>query len=101
MSDSEHIVVNFSTLRTLSEEIEGILKDLAEKLDALYVRTEKVVLTWNGEARDMFVDSLDNWDRSVQDLEAAQRWLHEVVVTGHVTKRQINISRRRSLMECR
>lgn len=83
-SKSDHIVVDFATLRALSEEIEGIIKGLAERLDGLYTRTEKVVLTWNGEARDMFVDSLDKWDRSMQDLEAAQRWLHEVVVNGHV-----------------
>ncbi|WP_030542613.1 WXG100 family type VII secretion target [Streptomyces albus] len=84
MSGDDHIEVGFATLRSVSSELEGILKDLNRGLESLYERTEEVVLSWEGEARDMFVDSLDRWDRSLQDLEGAQRWLHEVVTTGHI-----------------
>ncbi|MFE0043144.1 WXG100 family type VII secretion target [Streptomyces albireticuli] len=83
-ADDDSISVTFSKLHELSSDLETVLKDLNEKLEALYERTEKVVLSWEGEARDMFVDTLDKWDRSMQDMEGAQRWLHEVVVTGHV-----------------
>lgn len=79
----DHIGVSFSTLRDLAGELEDILKQLNEKLETLYGRTEKVVLTWEGEARDTFVDELDKWDRQMQDLQAAQAWLHDVVTTGH------------------
>ncbi|MEW2080552.1 WXG100 family type VII secretion target [Streptomyces sp. NPDC005283] len=78
----DHIGVNFATLRDLAGELEDILRKLNEKLDTLYDRTEKVVLTWQGEARDAFVDELDRWDRDMQDLQAAQARLHEVVTTG-------------------
>ncbi|GHF57676.1 hypothetical protein GCM10010218_43860 [Streptomyces mashuensis] len=84
MPDDESISVSLNSIHDLSSELEGILKDLNEKLEKLYTRTEKVVLSWEGEARDMFVDVLDKWDVSMQDMEAAQRWLHDVVVTGHV-----------------
>ncbi|MFF0060159.1 WXG100 family type VII secretion target [Streptomyces sp. NPDC005279] len=78
----DHIGVNFATLRELAGELEDILKKLNDKLETLYDRTEKVVLSWEGEARDAFVDELDRWDRDMQDLQAAQAWLHEVVTTG-------------------
>ncbi|GAA3619927.1 WXG100 family type VII secretion target [Streptomyces chitinivorans] len=84
MSDEDDISVDFTGLRDLSRSLEEILDDLTRKLDGLYERTEKTVLSWEGEARDAFVDALDSWDRSLQDLEGAQRWLHDVVVTGHV-----------------
>ncbi|KIF68382.1 hypothetical protein HY68_06680 [Streptomyces sp. AcH 505] len=83
MPDDDHIKVSFATLRELAGELEDILKQLNQRLDSLYDRTEKVVLSWDGQARDAFVDELDTWDRSMQDLQAAQAWLHEVVTTGH------------------
>ncbi|OAR26919.1 hypothetical protein A8W25_01085 [Streptomyces sp. ERV7] len=79
----EHIAVRFSALRELAGELEDILKQLNDRLDALYTRTEKVVLTWDGEARHAFVAELDRWDRDMQDLQTRQAWLHEVVTTGH------------------
>lgn len=82
--DDEHITVNFATLQRLSGDLEDILKKLNERLDLLYGRVEKLVLTWEGEAREVFVDELDKWDRSAQDLQAAQAWLHEVVTKGHI-----------------
>ncbi|WP_367134642.1 MULTISPECIES: WXG100 family type VII secretion target [Streptomyces] len=84
MTADDSISVTFSKMHELSSELEAVLKDLNEKLEDLYGRTEKVVLTWEGEARDMFVETLDKWDRSMQDMEGAQRRLHEVVVTGHI-----------------
>ncbi|MGW3404482.1 WXG100 family type VII secretion target [Streptomyces zhihengii] len=84
MSDDEHITVDFATLQRLSGDLEDILKKMNERLDLLHGRVEKVVLTWEGEAREVFVDELDKWDRSAQDLQAAQAWLHEVVTTGHI-----------------
>lgn len=82
--NDEDIAVDFATLKNLSGELEEILRDLNVKLNALYDRTEKVVLTWEGDAREAFVDALDKWDLSMQDLEGAQAWLHDVVVNGHV-----------------
>jgi WXG100 family type VII secretion target len=79
----DHIGVTFSALRDLAGDLEDILKQLNERLETLYDRTEKVVLTWEGEARDAFVDELDKWDHQMQDLQATQAWLHDVVTTGH------------------
>ncbi|MCX5391762.1 WXG100 family type VII secretion target [Streptomyces sp. NBC_00090] len=84
MSEDERITVDFATLRRLSGELEDVLRILNEKLDSLYTRTEKAVLSWDGEAREAFIDELDKWDRSARDLKAAQAWLHEVVVKGHL-----------------
>ena len=64
-ADDDHIAVSFATL------------------DDLYDRAEPVVLSWKGEAREVFVGKLDEWDRSAQDLQAAQKWLHAYVTTGH------------------
>lgn len=83
-SAEDHISVSFGTLRELSIELEDILKKLNEKLDALYDRVVPVVLSWEGETREVFVDKLDEWDRSAQDLQAAQKWLHQIVSTGHM-----------------
>ncbi|MET9103242.1 WXG100 family type VII secretion target [Streptomyces antibioticus] len=79
----EYISVSFTTLHELAADLEDILKQLNAKLDGLYDRVVPVVLSWQGETRDVFVDKLDEWDRSAQDLEAAQKWLHEYVTTGH------------------
>lgn len=84
MTQDDGITVSFGTLKHLSSEIETILKDLTGRLDELYARADKVVRSWEGEARDLCVDSLDRWDGAVKDLQGAQSWLHDVVVTGHV-----------------
>ncbi|PZT72318.1 MULTISPECIES: WXG100 family type VII secretion target [unclassified Streptomyces] len=84
MPDDEHITVGFATLQRLSGELEDILKRLNEQLDLLYSRAEKVVLTWEGETREVFIDELDKWGHSAQDLRASQKWLHEVVTKGHI-----------------
>ncbi|WP_338696727.1 WXG100 family type VII secretion target [Streptomyces sp. Q6] len=84
ISDDDHITVKLATLQHLSGELEDILKKLNGTLDELYERVEPVVLSWSGEAREAFIDKLDEWDRSAQDLQASQKWLHEVVTTGHI-----------------
>ncbi|MER6975740.1 WXG100 family type VII secretion target [Streptomyces carpinensis] len=78
-----HISVSFSALQELATELEDILKQLNDKLEGLYERVEPVVLSWKGEAREVFVQKLDEWDRSAQDLQTAQKWLHAYVTTGH------------------
>ncbi|MEU8651019.1 WXG100 family type VII secretion target [Streptomyces sp. NPDC048737] len=80
----EQITVSFGTLQELAGDLEDILKQLNERLEALYGRVEPVVLSWRGETREVFVEKLDEWDRSAQDLEAAQKWLHDFVTTGHL-----------------
>lgn len=79
----DRLSVSFTALQELATELEDILKQLNGKLDHLYHRVKPVVLSWEGEAREIFVEKLDEWDRSAQDLEAAQKWLHEYVTTGH------------------
>ncbi|MET3987637.1 WXG100 family type VII secretion target [Streptomyces sp. PvR034] len=77
------ISVDLGGLREIAGELEDILHKLNERLEVLYARTEPVVLAWKGEARSAFVDELDAWDRQMQDLQAAQAWLHSLVSTGH------------------
>lgn len=79
----DHITVSFATLQELAGELEDILKHLNRKLDDLYDRVEPVVLSWRGDAREIFVEKLDKWERSAQDLQAAQKWLHSYITTGH------------------
>ncbi|WP_037861593.1 WXG100 family type VII secretion target [Streptomyces sp. NRRL S-340] len=79
----DHISVSFATLHELAAELEDILKQLNGKLEELYERVEPVVLSWKGEARTIFVEKLDEWDHDAQDLQAAQKWLHAYVTTGH------------------
>ncbi|MEU5160477.1 WXG100 family type VII secretion target [Streptomyces sp. NPDC020875] len=83
-ADDSHITVSFAALRELVEELENILKGLNGGLDDLYGRILPVVLAWEGEAREVFVDKLDEWDHSAQDLQAAQKWLHECATTSHI-----------------
>jgi WXG100 family type VII secretion target len=82
-ADDNDIAVSFATLHDLATELEDILKQLNTKLDDLYDRAEPVVPSWKGEACEVFVEKLDEWDRSAQDLRAAQKWLHAYVNTGH------------------
>ncbi|MFH8881267.1 WXG100 family type VII secretion target [Streptomyces californicus] len=82
MTDDDDITVDFATLRLLSEQLETILKDLNENVGTMHDRVEKVVLTWEGEAREAFIDKLDEWDRAAQGLQATQAWLHGVVTNG-------------------
>ena len=63
---------------------QALIQSGLRQLDLLYGRVEKVVLTWEGEAREVFIDELDKWDHSADDLRAAQKWLHEVVTKGHI-----------------
>ncbi|MBT2442625.1 WXG100 family type VII secretion target [Streptomyces sp. ISL-36] len=81
----DDIAVDFPSLSELAGELEDIIRTTNEQLEILYGRVEKVVLTWEGETRHAFVDELDRWDVSAQDLEALQTWLHARVVNGHVT----------------
>jgi len=83
-TDDDHITVSFATLRELATELEDILKKLNGRLDDLHDRAVPIVLSWEGEAREVFVDKLDEWDRSAQDLQAAQKWLHECATTSHI-----------------
>lgn len=82
--DEDRIMVSLATLHELATDLEDILKKLNGRLDDLHDRVEPVVLSWKGEAREVFVDKLDEWDRSAQDLQAAQKWLHECATTSHV-----------------
>lgn len=84
MPDDDEIAVDFATLRNLTGELEDILKAPNEKLHTLHGRVEGVVLTWQGDTREAFIDKLDEWDWSAQDLQSSQAWLHEVVVNGHI-----------------
>ncbi|GGZ67764.1 WXG100 family type VII secretion target [Streptomyces echinoruber] len=83
-TDDGRITVSFATLRELATELEDILKKLNGSLDDLRDRVVPVVLSWEGEAREVFVEKLDEWDRSAQDLQAAQKWLHECATTSHL-----------------
>ncbi|MEU2558120.1 WXG100 family type VII secretion target [Streptomyces longispororuber] len=82
-ADEEHIAVTFATLEQLAGELEDILRLLNGRLENLYTRLVPVVASWQGEAREAFLRELDTWDHSARDLEAAQKWLHEVVTGGH------------------
>ncbi|WP_393080454.1 WXG100 family type VII secretion target [Streptomyces sp. LN704] len=83
-ADDDRITVAFATLRHLTIELEDILEQLNGRLEDLYDRVEPVVLSWQGETREVFVDKLDEWSHSAEDLQAAQKWLHEIVTSGHV-----------------
>ncbi|MFI0017108.1 hypothetical protein [Streptomyces griseus] len=45
MPNEDRITVNFATLQQLSGDLEGILRILNEKLETLYERTAKAVLS--------------------------------------------------------
>ncbi|MFE4049554.1 WXG100 family type VII secretion target [Streptomyces sp. YIM B13518] len=81
-SGDDRITVSFASLQELAGELEDILKKLNDKVDDLYGRVVPVVLSWEGQAREVFVDKLDEWDRSAQDLQAAQKWLHACATTS-------------------
>ncbi|WP_086736615.1 WXG100 family type VII secretion target [Streptomyces glaucescens] len=83
-ADDDRITVSFATLRELTAELEDILKKLNGSLDDLHDRVVPVVLSWKGEAREVFVEELDEWDRSARDLQAAQKWLHGCATTSHI-----------------
>ncbi|MER5964605.1 WXG100 family type VII secretion target [Streptomyces sp. NPDC002057] len=83
MNDDGSISVDLVALREIAGDLETILKTLNERLTALYDRAVPVVLAWQGEAREAFVDELDRWDRQMEDLQAAQTWLHAIAATGH------------------
>ncbi|WP_375372354.1 WXG100 family type VII secretion target [Streptomyces sp. CAI-24] len=61
MPGEDRITVNFATLQQLSGDLEDILRVLNKRLDTLYGRAAKAVLSWDGEAREAFIDELDKW----------------------------------------
>lgn len=83
MAGDDRIAVDISALQAMSEELEEILRKLNEQLAHLYQRTERVVLGWQGEAREEFVITLDRWAKDMEDLKARQAWLHTSVTTAH------------------
>lgn len=87
MTDTDRISVDFALLRELAGELEDILAQLTERLALLHEAAKKVVLTWDGEAREAFVTALDLWSADIADLRARQAWLHEVVTTAHTNYR--------------
>ncbi|BCM66398.1 MULTISPECIES: WXG100 family type VII secretion target [Streptomyces] len=82
-AEDDYIAVSFGTLEHLTVELDDILKQLNGQLDDLYERLVPVVASWQGEAREVFLEELDKWDKSARDLQAAQKWLHEVVSSAH------------------
>ncbi|KUO04665.1 WXG100 family type VII secretion target [Streptomyces caeruleatus] len=82
MANDDHIAVDFAKLRDLAIELEDVFKQLNSRLGMLYDKVEPIVLAWEGETREIFVDKLDEWDRSAQDLQAAQARLHRIVAQG-------------------
>ncbi|WP_328945668.1 WXG100 family type VII secretion target [Streptomyces sp. NBC_00250] len=83
MAGDEHIAVDITALQAMSGELEEILRKLNEELSLLYERTERVVLGWQGEAREAFVLTLDGWSAEMADLKGRQAWLHASVTTAH------------------
>lgn len=92
MPDEDRITVNFASLQQLSGDLEDVLRTLNGKLDSLYGCTSNVVLTWEGETREAFIDELDKWGHSADDRKAAQAWLNEIVVKGHLNYAAANRS---------
>ncbi|BAU84434.1 hypothetical protein SLA_3526 [Streptomyces laurentii] len=92
MPNNDRITVDFAALQRLSGDLENILRALNGRLDTLYERVAKVVVTWEGEAREAFIDELDKWSHQADDLKAAQAWLHEVVTKGHLNYAAANRS---------
>ena len=82
-AEGDYIAVSFGTLEHLTVELDDILKQLNGQLNDLYTRLVPVVASWQGEAREVFLRELDKWDTSARDLQAAHKWLHEVVTSGH------------------
>ncbi|MGV9313096.1 WXG100 family type VII secretion target [Streptomyces sp. NPDC003691] len=83
-ADDSRITVSFADLFELAAELEDIVAKLNSSLDDLHDRVVPVVLAWEGEAREVFVEKLDEWDRSAQDLQAVQKWLHECATTSNI-----------------
>ncbi|GHF91050.1 WXG100 family type VII secretion target [Streptomyces griseosporeus] len=83
-AEYDYIAVSFGTLEHLTAELDDILRQLDGQLEDLYTRLAPVVASWRGEARDVFLGELDAWDASARDLQAAQKWLHEVVTSAHL-----------------
>ncbi|MGV4985044.1 WXG100 family type VII secretion target [Streptomyces sp. NPDC001709] len=82
-AEDDYIAVSFGTLEHLTAELDDILKQLDGQLEDLYARLAPVVASWQGETREVFLRELDKWDTSARDLQAAHKWLHEVVTSGH------------------
>jgi WXG100 family type VII secretion target len=63
-------------------EVIGVLTSSVEQL------REKVAAacgSWEGEARDVFVALMEDWNRQEADLRAVQQGLHDSVVAAHAT----------------
>ncbi|APE20452.1 MULTISPECIES: WXG100 family type VII secretion target [Streptomyces] len=83
MAGDDRIAVDITALQAMAGELEDILRKLNEQLAQLYTRTERVVLGWQGEAREEFMITLDRWSADMEDLKATQKWLHSAVTTAH------------------
>ncbi len=87
MTGEGSIGADLATLETVSGEISDMLKELTQHLGAVHAQAERVVNTWQGEARDACKEALDRWNASIGELKSAQENLHDIVVTGHANYR--------------
>ncbi len=62
------IKITYGTVTAAAQDIRSTAKDLESQLNALSARVEKVVATWEGDARDAYRAKQKGWDTNVQGL---------------------------------
>ena len=79
----DHITAHLATLQQLAGDLEDILKQLNGRLDDLYDRVTRSCCPGGARPARCSSTSWRSGTGQPQDLQAAQKWLHEVVTTGH------------------
>jgi WXG100 family type VII secretion target len=80
---ADTVAASLGGLAAAAADLDEILKTLVTSLDRLRPRIVAACEHWEGDARDAFVHLMADWERQTDDLHERQRWLQEVVATGH------------------
>jgi len=64
------IKITYGTVVAAADDIRNAAKDLESQLEALNSRVQKVVGTWDGEAREAFHAKHQGWDANVRGLRS-------------------------------
>ncbi|HET9516491.1 MAG TPA: WXG100 family type VII secretion target [Actinoplanes sp.] len=67
------LVVNFAALTQASSDITRALGELQSQLADLDAHGKRLMDTWDGDARNAYLDKQNRWNSAAQDLTAILR----------------------------
>lgn len=78
------LLVNFNALATAGGDIQKALNALKNDLDELKADGDKLVATWNGEAKEAYFRRQKTWTTAAEDLSMILREIQGAVESAKI-----------------